>query len=88
MRTLVIAIALGAIAYFIFIYEPKGQIVPNQEIMQSEKQKLDAELEEEYGIGAKTYTGTIIETYDKYKNAILNAKDAVFKIEERNQQEY
>lgn len=86
MKALFIAIILGAVGYYVFIYEPDvtPSIQPEQNQEISERQKI---LEEE-GIENKSYQGALTDTYDSIKTTIQSAKDSVAKVEERSQAEY
>ena len=81
MKTLMIAVILGALGYYVFIYNPT-EVEVDTDIRETINQ--EEKTRDELGIENKTYQGAFTETYDKLKNSIDSAKDSVAKIEERN----
>jgi len=81
MKTLMIGVILGALGYYIFLYNPTENQM-DTEVRKGVKQEQD--VRDELDIEEKTYEGAFTETYDNIKNTINSAKDSVSKIEERN----
>lgn len=79
MKALIIAMVLGAVGYFVFIYEPTEPKIPSEQEAQTQSEIDQQELNDE----STSYQGAITETYNRYKTGINDAKSAVQKIEER-----
>lgn len=76
MKTLVIALVLGILGYFIFIHKPNDENSQIRDVEQTENQKLM----EEIGVEETSYQGIITDTFNNYKSAV---KDAVTATEKR-----
>lgn len=76
MKTLVIALVLGILGYFIFIYKPNDENSQIRDVEQTENQKMM----EEMGVEETSYRGIITDTFNNYKSAV---KDVVTATEKR-----
>lgn len=81
MKALLLAIILGALGYYIFIYDSSEH---TQSQFKNTTQTENQKIREEMGIEEKTYQGAMMETYQKYKSAVQGAKDAVSLTESRS----
>ena len=81
MKVLLLAIILGALGYYIFIYDSHNH---TQSQFENTSQTENQKIREEMGIEEKTYKGATTETYHKYKSAVQDAKDVVSRVESRS----
>lgn len=76
MKKLFIAIILGALGYYMFIYDSHIPMQKGKDIQKTEDQKLL----DEYGIKNKSYTEAISETYNNSKKEINDFKNKAMSI--------
>ncbi|MCD5390065.1 MAG: hypothetical protein LR005_01645 [Candidatus Pacebacteria bacterium] len=84
MKALVIAIILGGLGYYMFVFD-SSSLEKKQKNVQNTQKIEGQKILEEMGVENKSYDGAITETYNTYKKGINDAKSAVRDIENRIQ---
>lgn len=81
MKALLIAIILGGLGYYMFIYDENSFDNTSPTLIEKTE---DQKLRDEFGIEGKSYQGVITDTYNKYKKGINDAKNVVNAVEKRS----